>query len=81
MDQRTRKLMIMNKAFHPSDNIDGLYVSRKAGVRGLANIDDYVDASTQSLKEHIKMSKERLITAANNSNGNIRTNRNPPTKK
>ena len=29
MDQRTRKLMTMNKASHPRDDVDRLYVSRK----------------------------------------------------
>ena len=38
MDQRTRKLMTMHKAFHPGDDIDRLYVSRKEGGRGLARI-------------------------------------------
>ena len=34
MDQRTRKLTTMNKALHPRDDIDRLYVSRKEGGRG-----------------------------------------------
>ena len=31
MDQRTRKLMTMNKALHPRDEVDRLYASRKDG--------------------------------------------------
>ena len=47
MDQRTRKLMIMHKVLHPRDDINRLYVSRKEGERGLASIEDSVDASIQ----------------------------------
>ena len=45
MDQRTRKLMTMHKALHPRDDVDRLYLSRKAGGRGPASIEDTVDAS------------------------------------
>ena len=49
MDQRTRKLLTMHKALHPRDDVDRLYVSRKEGGRGLASIEDSVDASIQRL--------------------------------
>ena len=45
MDERTRKLMTMHKALHPKDDVDRLYVPRKEGGRGLASIEDSVDAS------------------------------------
>ena len=45
IDQRTRKLMTMYKALHPRDDVDRLYVSRKEEGRGLASIEDSVDAS------------------------------------
>ena len=45
MNQRTRKLMTMNKALHPRDDVDRLYVSRKEGGRGLTCIEDSADAS------------------------------------
>ena len=44
MDQRTRELMTMHKA----------YVSRKEGGRGLASIKDRVDASIQRLEDYIE---------------------------
>ena len=47
MDQRTIKLMTMQKALHPRDDIDRLYVSRKEGGKGLASIEDNVDALIQ----------------------------------
>ena len=50
MDQRTRKLIRMNEALHPKDDMDSLYVSRKEGRRRLARIPDSVDASIQKLE-------------------------------
>ena len=50
-------------------------MSRREEGRGQASIEDYVDASIRGLEDYIKNSKERLITAASNSSGNIRTNR------
>ena len=44
----------MHKALHPRDNIDRLYVSRKEGGRGLASIEDNVDASIQQHKDYIE---------------------------
>ena len=41
--------------------------------RRLASIEDCVDASIHGLKDNIKKSKERLITAATNNTGIIRT--------
>ena len=38
MNQRTRKLMNLHKALHPGDDVDGLYVQRKEGGRGLDSI-------------------------------------------
>ncbi len=63
MDQRTRKLMTMHKALHPRDDVDRLYVSRKEGGRGLASIEDSVDASIQRLKDYIQKQEGGLITA------------------
>ena len=49
MDQRRRKLMTMHKALHPREAVDRLYVSKKEGGRGLASMEDTVDASIQWL--------------------------------
>ena len=62
MDQRTRKLMTMYKALHPRDDVDRLYVSRKEGGRGLASIEDTVDASIQRLEDNIEKHERGLIT-------------------
>ena len=47
MDKRTRKLMNMHKDLHPRDNVEGLYMSRREGGRGLASIEDSLDTSIQ----------------------------------
>ena len=46
--------MTMHKALHPRDDVDRLYVSRKEGGRGLASIEDSVDASIQQLEDYTK---------------------------
>ena len=50
--------MTMHKALHPRDDVDRLYVSRKEGGRGLASMEDTVDASIQRLEEYIEKHDE-----------------------
>ena len=69
MDQRTRKLMTMHKALRPRDDVDRLYVSRNVGGRGLASIEDSIDASIR-LEDYIEKRKEGLITAIRNDTDN-----------
>ena len=71
MDQRTRKLMAINKALHPRDDVDRLYVSRKEGGRGLASIEDSNDASLQRLEDYIEKHEGGLITAIINDTDNM----------
>ena len=70
MDQRTRKLMTRHKALHSRDDVDRLYVSRKEGGRGLASIEDIVDASIQRLENYIQKHDGGLITAIRNDSDN-----------
>ena len=58
--------MTMHKTLHPRDDVDRLYVSRKEGGRGLASIEDSVDASIQRLEDYIGKHGVRLITAIRN---------------
>ena len=53
---------MMHKALHLRDHKDKLCQERKK--------DDCVDLKIQGLKEYTRKSKERLVTAANNSNIN-----------
>ena len=78
MDQRTRKLMTKHKVLHPRDR---LYVSSKARVRGLGNIEDSVDTSITRLADYVKNSKERLITEIWNDPNNTGINRATITRK
>ena len=75
MDQRTRKLKTLNKALHPRDEIERVYVSRKEGGRGLASIEDSVDASIQRLENYIQKHLGGLITAIRNDTDNTMNNR------
>ena len=61
MDQRTRKLMVMHKALHPTDDKDRLQMPRKGG-KGFTIIKDFIHVTIQGLKEHTKKIKERMIT-------------------
>ena len=81
MDQRTRKLMTMHKALHPRDDVDSLYVSRKEGGRGLASIENSVDASIQRLEDYIEKHEGGLITAIRNNTDNTIDNRMTKTRK
>ena len=63
IDQITRKLMTMHKVLHPRDDVDRLYVSRKEGRKGLASIEDSIDASIHRLEDSIEKHEGGLITA------------------
>ena len=49
MDQRTRKLMAMNKALHPEKMLTNYMYQERRGGRGLASIEDRVDSSIHRL--------------------------------
>ena len=67
--------MTMHKALHLRDDVDRLYLSRKVGGRGLASIEDSVDASIQRLEDYIEKHEGGLITAIRNDTGNTVDNR------
>ena len=73
--------MTMHKALHPRDDVDRLYVSRKEGGRGLASIEDSVDASIQPLKDYIEKHERGLITAIRNNTDNTINERMTTTRK
>ena len=49
----------MHKTLHRRDDVDGLYVSRKEGGRGLDCIEDSVDASIEQLEDYIEKTRRR----------------------
>ena len=65
--------MAMHKALHPRDGADRLHVSRKKGRRGLASIEDSVDASMQLLGNCIEKHERGQITAIKNDTANTVT--------
>ena len=73
--------MTMHTALHPRDDVDRLYVSRKEGGRGLASIEDRVDASTQRLEDYIEKYGGGLITAIRNATDNTIDDRMTITRK
>ena len=66
----------MHKTFHPRDDIDRLYVSRKEGGRRLASTEDSIDASIQQLEDYIEKHERGLITATSNDTDNTLDNNN-----
>ena len=71
----------MNKALHPRDCVDRLYVLRKEGGRGYASIEDSVDASIQRLENYIEKQERGLITAIRNDTNNTIHDRMTTTRK
>ena len=71
----------MHKALHPRDDVDRQYVSRKEGGRGLASIEDSVDASIQRLEDYIQKHDGGLITAIRNDTDNTMDSRMTITRK
>ena len=61
--------------------MERLYVSRKEGGRGLASIEDSVDASIQRLEDYIEGHEGGLITAIRNNTDNTIDNRMTKTRK
>ena len=49
----------MHKALYHRDDVDRLLVYRKQGGRGLASIEDTVDASIQRLEDYIEKQNRR----------------------
>ena len=71
----------MHKSLLTRDDIDRQYVSRKEGGRGLASIEDTVDASIQRLKDYIERHQRGLITAIRNDTDNTIDDRMTITRK
>ena len=64
LDRRTRTLMTMHNALLPKSNVDGLYIPRKEGGRGLQGVEETVNLTNLGLENYVKESRERLLTAA-----------------
>ena len=67
--------MTMNKALHPRDDVDRVYVSSKEGGRGLASIEGSIDASIQQLEDYVEKHERRLMKAIRNDTDNTMDDR------
>ena len=74
IDQRTRKLMMMQNALHHSDDVDRPHVSRKKKEKWLARIQDSIDISKR-LDDNIKNRGGRLINETGNNTNNASINK------
>ena len=74
-------IITMHKALHTRDKVDRLYVSRKERGRGLASIEDIVDAFMQQLENYIEKHGQGLIKTIRNDTDNTIDERMTSTKK
>ena len=68
MDRKTRKIMTMNRLYHPQSDVDRLYILRKEGGRGLLNIVECVESEEDNLGRYVNASHERLIKCMKDEN-------------
>ena len=54
IDTKTRKLLNMQKMLHPKADVDGLYIPRKDGGRGLINVETAFKTATIGLDHYLK---------------------------
>ena len=73
--------MTMHKALHPRDDVDRRYASRKEGGRGLASIEDSVDASIQWFEDYMEKHERGLISTIRNDTDNTIDERMTTTRK
>ena len=61
IDRRTRKLMSMNKEFHPRSDVARLHVGRKKGGRGLISCENCVNTKINNLAWYGKHIKGNIV--------------------
>ena len=60
LDRKTRKLTLYG-ALHPKSDVDGVYVARQKGLRGLISCEMCVKAEENNLAWYVRNSNERLM--------------------
>ena len=65
LDRKTRKMLTMHGAHHPKSDVDGMYLKRAEGGRGLIGVEDCVRIEIDSLEKYIRNSREELLIAVN----------------
>ena len=54
----------MHNGVYPKSNVDGLYLSRSEGGRGLIGVQDTVETAILRLRNYVRNSRERLLITA-----------------
>ena len=66
---------------YPRDDVDRLYMSRREGGRGLASIEDSIDAPIQCFEDYIEKREGKQITATGSNTDDMRTSGTTITRK
>ena len=61
---RTRKLKTLHRALNSKSDVDRIYVSKKEGGRGLANVEDTVKVAILGLERYALTIEDGLLIAA-----------------
>ena len=61
LDRKTRKLLTRHKVLYPKSDVDGLYVSRKEGGRGLVSCESATGSGENNLGWYLKSLNESLF--------------------
>ena len=61
LDRKSRKTMTVYGGLHPKSNVDGLYVKRKEGCRGLISVERCIREKENSLGFYVANLEENLI--------------------
>ena len=64
IDRKTGKLFTLYGSLHPKSDVDGLYMPRKEGGRGLISIEDCAELAMKGFEVYVHGSEERLIQCA-----------------
>ena len=64
IDRKTRNLFTKYGGLHPKSDVEGLYIHRKDGGRGLIAIEDCVELAVRGFEVYVYGSEERLLQAA-----------------
>ena len=61
IDSKTRKIMTMNRVYHPQSDTERLFIPRMEGGRGLLSIADCVETEEQNLSLYLDQSEEGFL--------------------
>ena len=61
LDRKTRKLMTMYGTQHPKADVDGQYLQRCEGGRGLIGLEDCVQVEVHILEKYLSTFKEKKL--------------------